>query len=123
MNYLKPDDLEAYQNAFKLSNYIWDIAINFNDFTKYTIGKQIVNSIDSISANIVEGFGRYHKKEKIRFYMIARGSLLETIDWTKKLFARELISKEQYEHINYELEILPKSINSLISYTENKLKY
>ena len=31
----------------------------------------------SVSANIAEGFGRFHYKDKIKFYLQARGSLLE----------------------------------------------
>jgi len=31
-------------------------------FAKDTIGKQFARSVDSISANIAEGFGRYTKK-------------------------------------------------------------
>jgi four helix bundle protein len=36
-------------------------------FTKDTIGKQICRAADLISANIAEGFGRYHFKENKNF--------------------------------------------------------
>ena len=29
---------------------------------------QYIRAIDSISSNLAEGFGRYHKKDKIHFY-------------------------------------------------------
>jgi len=32
----------------------------------------------SISANIAEGFGRQHTKDKVNLYFVARGSLTET---------------------------------------------
>ena len=120
--YLKLNDIEAYKIAFNLSNYVWDIIINWDYFAKKTVGDQFVRAIDSISANIAEGFGRYGKKDKIRFYRISFGSLQESFDWNQKSIRRKLLTKEQYDYIFAELQKLPKSINSLISYTNIKLK-
>ena len=81
-NYLKLNDLEAYKIAFHLSNYIWEIVNpEWDFFAKKTIGVQMVNAVDSISANIAEGFGRYFKKDKINFYRYSKGSLKESFDW------------------------------------------
>ena len=77
--------------------------------------------MDSVSANIAEGFGRYGKKDKIRFYRIAYGSMTECLDWNEKAKVRKLITKEEYDYIFNELQKLPKSINSLIKYTNEKL--
>ena len=121
--YLQLDDIEAYRISFDLSNYVWKIILSWDVFSKQTVGSQIVRSIDSISANIAEGFGRYWKKDKIRFYRISSGSLSESLDWNQKALIRNLISKEQYYYISSELSKLPRAINSLILYTNNKLKY
>jgi four helix bundle protein len=115
--YLKLNDIEAYKIAFNLSNYVWDVIIKWDIFAKKTIGDQFVRSIDSISANIAEGFGRYGKKDKIRFYRISFGSMNEAFDWNQKSIRRNLLTKEQYDYILNELQKLPKAINSLISYT------
>jgi hypothetical protein len=58
----RPDfeDLEVYKLAEKLANEIWHIVRDWDYFAKDTIGKQIVRSADSISANIAEGRGRYN---------------------------------------------------------------
>ena len=121
--YLKLDDVKAYKIAFHLSNYVWDIVIQWDYFAKNTLGQQFVNAVDSISANIAEGFGRYGKKDKIRFYRISFGSLKESFDWNEKAKVRRLLTKEQYTHIFGELEKLPIEINSLIKYTNSKLQY
>jgi len=68
--YLTLDKIVAYNESYELGNYVWKMVMNWDSFTKWTLGKQLVNSADSISANIAEGFGRYHKKEKIHFYRI-----------------------------------------------------
>ena len=120
--YLKLNDLEAYRIAFHLSNYIWNIIIHWEWFAKNTIGNQFVSAIDSISANIAEGFGRYGKKDKIKFYQYSKGSLKECFDWNEKSKIRKLITEEQYHFIFSELNKLPKSINTLIKFTNNNLK-
>lgn len=119
--YLKLNDIKAYKMAFHLSNYVWDIVIGWDYFARDTIGKQFVKSADSISANIAEGFGRFYKKDKILFYRYAYGSLIESKDWNQKAKVRKLITEEQYNYIFGELEKLPKELNSLIKYTNQKL--
>jgi len=120
--YLTLDKIECYTVSHDMSNYVWDEVIGWDHFKKNTVGQQLVRSADSISANISEGFGRYHKKDKIKFYRYAQGSLIETIDWIKKAESRKLIQGENLEHIKNEINKLPKAINSLIKYTNEKLK-
>lgn len=123
MNYLTLQDIDAYVRSFKLSNYVWGIVIQWESFSKFSIGQQFTQATDSISANIAEGFGRYTKKDKIRFYRISMGSLKECIDWNEKAKVRKLLTNEQYEFIAKELEILPVELNQLIKYTNKVLKY
>jgi four helix bundle protein len=121
-NYLMLNDISAYKNSFALSNYVWKIIVTWNYFEKDTVGKQYVRAIDSISANIAEGFGRYSKKEKIHFYRYSFGSLKESQDWNEKSKIRNLLTVEQYNHISEELSKLPREINYLIRFTDEKLK-
>jgi four helix bundle protein len=120
--YLKLNDIDAYKIAFHLSNYVWDIVINWEYFSKKTVGEQFMTAIDSISANIAEGFGRYHKKDKIKFYRYSAGSVKECFDWCEKSKVRKLISEEQYAYIFSQLNLLPLKINSLVKYTNEHLK-
>ncbi|MCK5084997.1 MAG: four helix bundle protein [Candidatus Pacebacteria bacterium] len=113
-SYLKLNDISSYKIAFHLSNYIWDIVVEWDYFLKDTVGKQFARSIDSISANIAEGFGRYNKKDKIKFYRYSFGSLKESVDWNEKAKIRKLITEEQYKHIL-------KELNYLIKFTNEKL--
>ncbi len=41
----------------KSANFIWKIVLNWNYFERDTVGKQLVRSVDSISANIAESHG------------------------------------------------------------------
>ena len=119
--YLELKDISAYRIAFDLSNYAWDIVIKWDYFAKDTVGKQLARAIDSISANIAEGFGRYFKKDKINFYRYSYGSIGESLDWVEKADKRSLLKKNEYQHISEELKKLPKEINHLINFTNEKL--
>ena len=111
---LKVEDLEIYQMAEDLSDRIWNICIKWDYFTKDTIGKQLVRAADSISANLAEGHGRYHFKDRLNFCYYARGSLEETKSWLSKAIRRNLITGQKTE-INKIVEILPKKLNAYIS--------
>jgi len=119
--YLQLRDICAYRISFSLSNYVWDIATNWDYLAKDTIGKQFIRSIDSISANIAEGFGRFAKKDKIRFYYFSRASVKESLDWNEKAKIRGLLKEKEYNYIFIELNKLPKEINGLIKFTNLRL--
>jgi len=119
--FLELNDVGAYKIAFGLSNYVWNIVNKWDIFAKKTIGGQFIRAVDSISANIAEGFGRYYKKDKIHFYRISYGSLEESLNWNEKANKRKLLKEEEYNYILTELKKLPREINSLIQFTNQRL--
>lgn len=121
VKYLTVNDIGVYKVSSELSDYIWEIVIKWDYLAKTTVGAQWIRATDSIAANIAEGFGRFHKKDKIKFYYNSRGSLLESIHWTEKAYKRKLISVEENKYIMDKLNILPREINYLIKITEQKL--
>lgn len=122
MKYLTLNDISCYRKSFALSNYVWDIVVKWEWFAKSTVGTQFARAIDSISANIAEGFGRFGKKDKIKFYYYSFGSVKESCDWNEKARKRELVTEEQYKQILQELQTLPINIHQLIKFTNEKLK-
>ena len=72
------NDLEVYREAMRLAEVVWDWVCKWDFFAKDTTGKQFVRAIDSISANISEGHGRFHYKGNQKFCYYARGSLTES---------------------------------------------
>jgi len=119
--FLQLNDISAYKTSFNLSNYIWRIVIKWDYSLRKTVGDQFIRAVDSISANIAEGFGRYNKKDKIRFYRMSFGSLSESLDWNEKAKIRKLLKEEEYQYIFKELKQLQKDINNLINFTNEKL--
>ena len=87
---------------------------------RFSIGQQFIKAIDSIGANIAEGFGRYHYLDSVRFYYNARGSLWESKHWIELLNERDLISEETYKRLSDELNILGIKLNNFISSIKSK---
>ena len=85
MSYHSLEALEVYQLAEAFGDEIWFVVHNWDYFAKDTVGKQMARSADSISANIAEGYGRYHYKENRNFCYFSRGSIIETKGWLKKI--------------------------------------
>lgn len=121
MKYLRLNDISAYKTSFELSNFVWNLVIKWDNFPRNTLGSQFSRAIDSISANIAEGFGRYHKKDKVKFYYNSRASVFESLDWLQKAKIRNLINNDDYNHIFATLTKLPKEINTLIKITNQQL--
>lgn len=119
--YLQLNDIDSYKIAFNLANYVWNIVIRWDIFAKKTLGDQFVRAVDSISVLIAEGFGRYHKKDKIHYYRMSLGSLKESLDCNEKAKVRNLLTEEEYGHVLQELKRLPKEINHMINFTNEKL--
>ncbi len=100
--------------AVVLSDKAWTIYENSDWQEKKIIGDQFIRSIDSVGANIAEGYGRFHYKDKIKFYYNARGSLLELKHWLLLLYKRNKINRNKFEKMLNKLEEVHKKLNSYI---------
>lgn len=73
------EDLECYQLAVKFFHEGYRIASHLPPEEKYNIADQLRRAVTSAVLNIAEGYGRYHYLDSLRFYYIARGSIMETL--------------------------------------------
>ncbi len=84
---MKLHELKVYQRSMDVGERIWALVSSWDIFAKDTVGKQLVRSIDSVAANLSEGFGRFFYKENRRFCYYSRGSLYENFTWIEKALA------------------------------------
>ncbi len=108
---------KVYDLSMEFSQTIWNQVVTWNFFERDTLGKQIVRSADSISANLKEGLGRYSYRDRNQFYIYSRGSLFETHCWLEKAFARNLISQDKFDGLLMDHDTLHLEINRMISNT------
>jgi four helix bundle protein len=87
---------------------------------KKVVGDQFISAIDSIGANIAEGWGRFHFLDRNRFNYNARGSLLESIHWLELLHERSFVSEEKYKNLRNKFGILHFKLNNYINATKKR---
>lgn len=112
---MKMEDLEVLNRSMEIGEFVWDIVKTWGFFEKDTIGKQFVRSIDSVAANIAEGYGRYHFRESIHFFYYSRGSLYESKIWLKKAKKRGLINEESFNQLSAEMNTIGIKLNKFIN--------
>ncbi len=114
-NWKSIEDMEMFKRIERFVDAVWNDVSKWPPFARDTVGKQLVRAADSIGANLVEGDGRYHHKEKLNFFYIARASAKETNFWLCRARTRNMITAERVESMLRELETLRRWINSVIS--------
>ncbi|EOZ95792.1 hypothetical protein A33Q_3154 [Indibacter alkaliphilus LW1] len=116
-------ELEVYQLSRQLSKIAWKIYSRLSYQEKKTWGDQMLESIDSVGANIAEGYGRYHYLEKMRFYFISRASLSEGKEhWLDLGLERGQVSQEEWDQICLIHKPLQVKLNNMISKTYESKK-
>jgi four helix bundle protein len=87
-------DLAAYQRSADLADELRELIAAWPPDDRWSLGRQLMRSIDSIGANIAEATGRFHPRDQTRFLYIARGSLLETEHWIATAERRGLLRED-----------------------------
>jgi len=108
------EDFQVYNLAMETGETIYLLVSKWNYFDKDTVGKQLVRASDSIAANLSEGLGRYHYKERKNFSYYSSGSLFETITWITKAHNRNLIEDSVFEDLNKKLNTISIKLNNYI---------
>ena len=111
---MKLEDLVVYQLAMEIGDEIHFLIEEWDSFAKWTTGKQLIESADSIAANISEGYGRFFYKENRQFQYYSRGSQSETKTWLTKARNRKQINEKAYNDLFAKLEELGKRHNNYI---------
>ncbi len=99
----------------ELGEVIYSEVIKWNYFDKDTVGKQLVRVVDSIAANLSEGMGRYHYKERKNFSYYSRGSLFETKTWITKAHNRNLLDDKLFGKLLHEIDVIGIKLNNYIN--------
>ncbi len=113
-------DLEVWKESRKFRNKIFILTKTFPAEEKYKLVDQIIRSSRSVSANISEGYGRFHFQENIRFCWMARGSLSETLDHLICALDSEYINTNKLEELQTDYGLILKLLNGYIAYLKNR---
>jgi len=114
-------DLEIWKLARQIAIAVHRMTLqNLPKFEMYEEASQIRRSAKSISANIVEGYGRRrYKQEFIRFLVFAHASCDETIQHLEMLFETGSLTNELvYRDLDARLDLLGRKLNVFIDGVE-----
>jgi len=109
------EKLDVYQKSLKFIEDIEKLTQDLKGKISFSLLDQLQRAAISISLNIAEGNGRFHKKDKINFFYISRGSIFECVPILHVLKSRNKISDTEYDELYSKLEILSKMISGLIN--------
>lgn len=106
------EELKILQAAEAIADVIWKRTVQWDEFARDVVGKQLARAIDSIGANIAESYGRFNYGEKLQFLYYARGSLFETKYWLNRARIRELMQTEEVKDYATRLSDVARQLNT-----------
>ena len=106
------EDLKMLQAAEGIADAVWKQVVEWDEFAREVVGKQLARSTDSIGANIAESYGRFNYGEKLQFLYYARGSLFETKYWLNRTQTRELMKTEEVKGYTTHLSEVARQLNT-----------
>lgn len=116
---MKLEDLEIYRIARTIADASWEMYRELNWQEKKIVGDQFIRAIDSIGANIAEGFGRFHYLDRNKFYYNARGSLQESLHWIDAMQKRGIGDPAKAQQVATHLPKLSVKLNNFITATRS----
>ena len=113
------EKLGVYQKSVDLAEKV----INLTDeFPKgyYFLTDQLNRASLSIATNIAEGNGRFTKRDRRNFFVIARGSIQECVPLLEIAKRKQLISETELSDLFNQLELISKMLSGLIKGLEKR---
>lgn len=118
MSYKGYKELECYIQARLLRMFISELVKKFPNHEKFLLIAQIIDSSRSVTRNIAEGYGRYTYSDTRNFFIIARGSVTETMEHLSTASDEKYITNEELASGEEKCELVFKLINGYISYLD-----
>ena len=120
MAYKDFKQMSVWQKAFGLVIRIYEVTKRLPKEERFGIVSDMRRAANSVVHNIAEGFGRFERKDKSRFYKISRGSCYELISQTLVAGALNYLTddtekselEDGYKEVINELDSLIKTVET-----------
>jgi four helix bundle protein len=112
------EELECWKAGRELRAWASKQAREFPKEEKFVLCSQLNRAARSVTANIAEGYGRFHYQENIQFCRQARGSAYEVLDHLITAFDEEYIDDKTLSYGRGLIETNVKLTNGYIRYLE-----
>lgn len=114
------EDLVCWQKARELKQYVKVLCEQFPKSEQYLLTAQVKDAYRSVTANIAEGYGRFHFKENTQYCRQSRGSLYEVLDHMIEACDENYITSEQLATFREKFETVKAPLNGYINYLASK---
>ena len=114
------EDLECYQRALEVVAAVHETVKLFPASERYDLVSQIRRSSKSITANIAEGYGRYHYLDSLHYYSVARGELNETLAHLINSKVLGFIDQGMFEKLYDLIRQAEQILNGYMSFVRRK---
>ena len=115
------EGLKVWQLGRKFRRKIYEISRKFPKEEIYCLVQQIRKAAISITANIAEGYGRYHYQENIQFCRISRGSINEVLDHLYTALDEKYVFNKEFQQLYSQGREVEKVLNGYIGYLHRRL--
>lgn len=113
-------NLEIWKMARALRKDLRSLCDKLPTVEHYRLSDQIIRAARSVTANIAEGYGRYHYQENIQFCRVSRGSLYEILDHLTVCTDEGYISDKIFREFELKIENIVKKLNGYIKYLKHQ---
>ena len=113
-------DLETWKKCREIRQKTWKLCKSFPIVEKHRLSDQMIRASRSSTANIAEGYGRFHFQENIQFCRQARGSLYELIDHVLVAEECEYIDQSLADDLTEEIKTSIIVLNGYIKYLKSR---
>lgn len=110
------EDLDAWKVCRTLRMQISRLTLTFPNEERYRLTDQLLRASRSPTANLAEGYGRFHYGENAQFARQARGSLYEILDHLTVAHDEGLITLEIFESVRKDVYEAIVIVNGFIRY-------
>lgn len=107
-------DLDVWKAGRALRQRFYGLSWSLPDSERFNLIQQIRRAAVSLTANLAEGYGRYHFKENIQHCRVSRGSAYELLDHLVTCQDEGYIPSEEFESFQADLMTFMRLINGYI---------
>ena len=116
------EDLDCWKVAREVREFVRQIVGGLPNEEKYRLGDQLTRASRSITANIAEGYGRFHYLDSSKFFSNARGSTYEVLDHLITASDEGLIDSKVLDQARRLIESAIKLNNGYTKYLKERAK-
>jgi four helix bundle protein len=106
--------MPVWQRGHTAVLLVYRLSGRFPESEKYALTSQMRRAVISITSNIAEAFGRLTSKDKVRFYLNARGSCYEVQSQAHAARDLDYLTPQNFTELDQSLNEIVHDLNKIM---------